>query len=83
MKRESDTLWTEELYRAACFRLTVGRRVIVHQREVETAFGKVSRKRKAIVTGRYPHILSVQYRKGMTESFRYPDVVREGILEVV
>ena len=83
MKRESDTLWTEELYLAACFRLTVGRRVFVHQREVETAFGKVSRKRKAIVTGRYPHILSVQYRNGMTESFRYPDVVREGILEVV
>ena len=83
MKKESDTLWTEEAYRAACFRLMVGRRVIVHQREVETAFGKVSRKRKAIVTGRYPHILSVQYRNGMTESFRYPDVVREGILEVV
>ena len=83
MKRESDTLWTEELYRAACFRLTVGRRVIVHQREMETVWGKVSRKRKAIVVGRYPHILSVQYEDGIMESFRYSDVVREGILEVV
>ena len=83
MKRESGILWTEEAYRAACFRLTVGRRVIVHQREVETTWGKVSRRRKAVVTGRYPHILSVRYGNGMTESFRYPDVVREGILEVM
>lgn len=66
-----------------CERFLVGSRVMVRKEERSDHRIKRVTKTPAKVTGKYPDVMTVQFKSGLRESYRYTDIVRKKMLELI